>query len=219
MRLRVELQWQALGNPTIKDQDRAPAGKPHLVKAQGTEAEILPTLFGKGYGTYPVRRANFAVSVAMHALAALLLAAMGLMTIHTRSQKIDRSMSVTGLVPYVPPVGSKVTAGGGGGGDAGKLAASRGLLPQAARQQIAAPAVVISNRHPRLAVTPTIVAPDLKLPQTTQAGNPISDLMTPSNGTGVRAGIGSGEGGGVGSGHGEGWGFGLGGGFGGGVFH
>src|SRR5205807_10036865 len=46
-----------------------------------------------------------------------------------------------------------------------------------------------------------------------------SDLMTPSNGTGVRAGIGSGEGGGVGSGHGEGWGFGLGGGFGGGVFH
>src|SRR5436309_4263792 len=53
MRLRVELQWQALGNQTIKDQDRVSAGKPQLVKNSRAEADILPTLFGKGYGTYP----------------------------------------------------------------------------------------------------------------------------------------------------------------------
>ena len=44
---------------------------------------------------------------------------------------------------------------------------------------------------------------DIKLHRTrSQLGDPLSKLMTPSNGVGVGGGIGSGSGGGVGSGHG-----------------
>src|SRR5437588_12182979 len=62
MRLRVELQWQALGN----DSGTAPATP--RIKSSSGETDTMPALFGKGYGTYPVRRANFAVSLALHAM-------------------------------------------------------------------------------------------------------------------------------------------------------
>ena len=217
MRLRVELQWQAMGNPTIKDQDRAPAGKPQLVKSSRTEAEILPTLFGKGYGTYPVRRANFALSLAAHAVAVLVMGIVGWLTIGHGTSKQVTVNRVTLLAPNIEPAGSKTMGGGGGGGDASKLQASFGS-PQVARRQITPPLVAIVNQQPKLAVTPTIVAPDLKLPQTSQTGDPLSALTTPSNGTGIRSGIGSGSGGGVGSGDARGFGPGMDAGFGGGVY-
>jgi len=53
----------------------------------------------------------------------------------------------------------------------------------------------------KLMIEPTVVA-DLKVPANAQLGDPLSKLMTLSNGTGVGGGIGSGDGGGVGSGHG-----------------
>ena len=212
MRLRVELQWQAMGNKVFKDQDVAPAGKPQLV-----ETDILPTLFGKGYGTYPVRRSNFAFSLAAHAMAVLVIGAMGLLVVkHGTVQRVP-SENATMLTTYVPPVGAQSAGGGGGGGDASKLAASHGSLPQTSHQQITPPAVVITNLQPKLSVTPTIVA-DLKVPQTTQVGDPLSRLTTPSNGPGVRSGVGTGSGGGIGSGDGVGIGSGSGAGFGGGVY-
>jgi TonB family protein len=60
---------------------------------------------------------------------------------------------------------------------------------------------VLAPQQSKLQVEPTVVA-DLKIPQTNQMGDPLSKLMTPSNGVGVGGGIGSGDGGGVGSGHG-----------------
>jgi len=77
---------------------------------------------------------------------------------------------------------------------------------------------MVTNEHPKLMAEPTIIAPDLKLPQTNQVGDPLSALMTPSDGRGVGSGIGSGSGGGIGSGSGDGLGPGSGGNFGGGVF-
>ena len=214
MRLRVELQWQAMGNKVIKDQDVAPAGKPQLV-----QTDILPTLFGKGYGTYPVRRSNFVFSLAAHAVAVLVLGAIGLLVVNHGTVQRVSSENATMLTPYVPPVGAEPAGGGGGGGDAGKLRASRGSLPQTARQQITPPTVVITNAQPKLPVTPTIVA-DLKVPQASQVGDPLSNVISasPSNGPGVRSGVGSGSGGGIGSGDGIGVGAGKDAEFGGGVY-
>jgi TonB family protein len=61
--------------------------------------------------------------------------------------------------------------------------------------------VVVQTQKSKLMVEPTVVA-DLKYTPTNQIGDPLSKLMTPSNGVGVGGGIGSGNGGGVGSGHG-----------------
>jgi TonB family protein len=60
---------------------------------------------------------------------------------------------------------------------------------------------VLPQQKSKLMIEPTVVA-DLKVPPNAQLGDPLSKLMTPSNGTGVGGGIGSGSGGGVGSGHG-----------------
>jgi len=89
---------------------------------------------------------------------------------------------------------------GGGGGDASKIKASTGVPPKSAKQQFTPPTVILQQKS-KLMIEPTVVA-DLATPQTTQIGDPLSKLMTPSNGVGVGGGIGSGDGGGVGSGHG-----------------
>jgi len=160
---------------------------------------VLPTLFGAGYGTYQVRPENFVLSVVTHAL----VIALGLLLVHFGYQTVVKppdkaKYDLTEIAPYIPHVGTKA-GGGGGGGDASKLKASAGT-------------------QAKIVMQPTIVA-DLKFPQTTQMGDPLSKLMIPSNGAGVGSGIGSGSGGGLGSGDGRGLGPGTGGNFGGGLFH
>jgi periplasmic protein TonB len=90
-------------------------------------------------------------------------------------------------------------------------------------QQLAPPAMVLRNDHPKLAVEPSVVIPpQMKLADNhmPNLGDPMSKLPSgpPSNGTGSGGGIGSGSGGGVGSGEGPGVGPGRGGGTGGGIF-
>src|SRR5580700_5929335 len=102
------------------------------------------------------------------------------------------------------------------------VAATRGKLPKFSMQQIAPPAVVIRNDHPKLAVEATIVIPpQVQLASNTMPnlGDPMAHAVLPSNGTGAGGGIGEGEGGGVGKGKGPGFGPGEGGGTGGGLFH
>ncbi len=98
--------------------------------------------------------------------------------------------------------------GGGGGGDRDVLQASKGRLPKfSMKPQLAPPAAVIRNLNPKLAVEPTVmVPPDLKVAMNTMPnlGDPKSNAIIPSNGTGSGSGIGSGSGGGVGSGNGRG---------------
>jgi periplasmic protein TonB len=126
-----------------------------------------------------------------------------------------------GDLPVLKP--SKTTSGGGGGGgDRDVLQATKGKLPKFSMQQITPPVVVVRNDHPKLAVDPTIVIPpEVKLAQNNMPnlGDPMSNAVLPSNGTGSGSGIGSGSGGGVGSGKGPGFGPGEGGGTGGGIFH
>lgn len=126
-----------------------------------------------------------------------------------------------GDLPILKP--SKTTSGGGGGGgDRDVLNATKGRLPKFSMQQYTPPTVVVRNEHPKLVMDPTIVIPPqvhmamLNMPN---LGDPTSNGVLPSNGTGSGSGIGSGSGGGVGSGKGPGFGPGEGGGVGGGIFH
>lgn len=205
-----------------------PTTKPQLVRKPAAIAPevAMPTLFGGGPATYPVRPKNFFFSVAAHAAAAVLIIAS---TVFVAKQVTATKQSVTALVSpelsdYQLPIGpsSKTSGGGGGGGDRDKFAASGGRLPKQSLQQLAPPAVVIRNQNPALAVEPTVVVPpNVRIPQPNVAalGDPLAAVGgPPSNGTGSGGGIGTGSGDGVGSGFGPGVGKGSGGGFGGGVF-
>lgn len=160
----------------------------------------MTTLFGGGYGQYQVRPENFLLSVVTHTVAVVVVLWLFHVTIQPQIMPPTTKTSVD-LAEYLPPqhIG-KGGPSGGGGGDASKLKASAGTPPKAAKQQFTPP-VVVQTQKSKLMVEPTVVA-DLKTPPSTQIGDPLSKLMTPSNGTGVGGGIGSGDGGGVGSGHG-----------------
>jgi periplasmic protein TonB len=165
---------------------------------ESTPENVLPSLFGAGYGTYRQRPENFVLSVITHTglLALILLAAHVVVQSKIVPPQVSQPIE---LSDYVMKVG-KGGPSGGGGGDASKLKASAGTPPKPALKQFAPP-VVLQQQQSKLMVEPTVVA-DLKIPQSNQIGDPLSKLMTASNGTGVGGGIGTGDGGGVGSGHG-----------------
>lgn len=206
-RLKTELEWVAAARPL------SAARRPQTAAG----ADFMLSLFGLDSGSYPMRRINFVASLAVHAVAIVLVAVLGIMAFRTQVRKVSEGTMVT-IGDYVPPPGLRNPHGGGGGGDANKIQASQGSFPKTSAEQFTPPTVVIPTEQPKLAMAPTIVAPNLQLPQTKQVGDPLSKLMTPSDGRGVASGIGSGSGGGVGAGNGAGFGIGTGGGFGGGVF-
>jgi periplasmic protein TonB len=181
--------------------------------------DVLPTLFGDGYGIYEVRKGSFVVSFALNTtILALLIWAGSWTATHAPEIKQAVGLSVD-VSPYIMPPSKDVSGGGGGGGSHDVNPASKGALPKFAKTQIAPP-TVLPMESPKLPVTPTVVVPpEIKLPQSGQMGDPLSKVLTtPSNGTGVGGGIGSGSGGGVGSGRGPGVGPGWGGGIGGGAY-
>jgi|SRR5665213_750429 len=123
------------------------------------------------------------------------------------------------LKPYQAPPQKKAAGGGGGGGAREPLPVSKGQAPKPSMKQFTPPMIV--KEQPKLAMTPTIIAPpDTVLPQNNLPnwGDPLAKLSTLSNGQGFGGGMGSGSGGGLGSGKGGGFGPGEGGGVGGGVF-
>jgi len=218
-RLRLELEQEAtaLASASHSSARRLIAIPGRAAKRD--EEPILPTLFGHGYGTYPVHQSSFLASALLHAamIAIILGSSIWLASHH---QELKRQVtSLVGFSDYPLPVSSKKAGGGGGGGDRDRLPASKGTAPRFAREQITPPAIVLRNENPKLAVEPTVVGPpDIKLPQSATLGDPLANLLQPSNGQGSGSGIGSGTGGGVGSGNGVGVGPGRGGGIGGGVY-
>jgi periplasmic protein TonB len=88
---------------------------------------------------------------------------------------------------------------GGGGGNHETLPASRGNLAPAALIQLAPPTVRQPTEMPRLPEPETIeMAPDIKIAQGGQIGDPTSRFLTPSDGPGGPTGIGPGCCGGIG---------------------
>src|SRR6516225_4937151 len=178
------------------------------------------------WGAYDYKQEGAGVSLMVHVV--LIAGLIGLSIITSRGVKLDQkpqnSISIADDMPVDLPMSAKKgpsSGGGGGGGDRDKLEAPKGRLPKTALDQITPPAVVIRNPDPKLAVEPTVVAPDIKLAANLpNLGDPLARMPTlnESNGTGSGGGIGSGSGGGVGSGSGPGVGPGHGGGFGGGAY-
>lgn len=212
LRLRTELEWVASGRPT-SGQDRTAAKNP----APAAEKQMLASLFGISYGAYPVRHANFVASVALHAVAMVLIIGSAFWFAHHVGPHVEPQVRhVIVMSEYIPNGPAHTQAhGGGGAGIADLLPPSTGALPRAADDQKTPPIVVLQNQHPKLTAEPTIIRPDMRVLQNNQLGDPLSALTTPSNGPGVRSGIGTGTGTGVGPGSGPGNGPGSGGGFGG----
>lgn len=181
---------------------------------------VMPTLQGIGYGNYDAQPNNFIFSFLLHIVA---VAGIILSTHFFIENKEEIKRTVISLVDpseIVLPPSATVAGGGGGGGDRSKLDASKGKPPKFDMNQITPPTAVIKNEAPKLAVDQSIaVPPEIRLPTSqTQVGDPLSNVLIASSGTGVSSGIGSGTGGGIGSGTGRGLGPGSGGGTGGGVF-
>ena len=189
---------------------------------QEQKPDILPTLFGEGYGIYGVRRESFVASFLFNILFVAAIVAIGLyVPAHTDEIKKIVTGEAIDISPYIMPDSAKEAGGGGGGGDRDKLEATKGKLPKFAKEQFTPPLVVVRNENPKLTVEPTVVVPpEIRMPQIgTNLGDPLSGVTGPSsNGTGSGGGIGSGSGGGVGSGRGPGVGPGWGGGIGGGAY-
>jgi protein TonB len=194
-RLKLELEWEAAGRSVSADETNQQAVR-GVAAASG---EILPSLFGKSWAGYPVRRINFALSLALHGVMVFLMGA-GFLMVKSYAPRIDPQPFVTvKLEPYFVPLGSHPSSGGGSGGAAERIRASKGMAPPAAREQLTPPIILRNNVQPRLAAAATVIAPpDLSLPRMREIGDPLSALTAPSNGPGVAGGIGGKAGGGVG---------------------
>ncbi len=197
------------------------AAKPVPPGAPNATAEplFLPSLYGMDYSTYGVKRETFLLSFLIHSVGIALLVLSGMFLVNHRQEiKAAVADGAIDISAYLPQAAQE-SGGGGGGGDRDKLKASAGNLPKPALVQFAPPQVMVRNPKPLLPTEPTVVVPpQLSMSQLPQSGDPLSALLTPSNGTGSGGGIGSGSGGGIGSGRGPGVGAGWGGGIGGGPY-
>jgi len=209
-RLQLELEWGAAGRSVSSESEPARHG---VHAAASRPAVVLPSLFGKSWAGYPVRRVNFALSLALHGVMAFLVGA-GFLMVKSYVPRIDpRPVVTVRLEPYQVPAGSHPSSGGGSGGAAERIRASRGAAPPAAREQPTPPIILRNNAQPRLAAAATVIAPpDMAPPKMREIGDPLSALAAPSNGAGVGGGIGGKAGGGVGGDGGPGRGLGSGGG-------
>jgi TonB family protein len=211
-RLRLELEWEAAGRAVS-----AVAGDGLLRAAAqpAASSQTLPSFSGKRWVGYPVRRINFALSLALHVVMAALVGAGFYMVKNTGPWIEPPTIAVTRLEDQVPTacLCARAPHGGGSGGAAQRTPASTGAAPRADREQLTPPIIVRNNLRPRLVAQATVVAPpELNFPRTRQIGDPLSDLTTPSNGPGVGNGMGGRAGGGVGGEGGDGRGPGSGGG-------
>lgn len=198
-RLKLELEWEAAGRAVGSAVD----GR--------QRAEIMPSLLGRRWSGYPVRRGNFALSAALHAIMLLAVGA-GFVAVKNMGPQVDTHWSVTThLEPYVFPVGKDQSHGGGSGGAADKLPASHGAV-RTAREQLAPPVALQTNAETKLPVETAVIAPpELSTMKARQPGDPLSLLARPSNGAGIHGGMGGHDGTGVGTGDGPGMGNGRGG--------
>jgi protein TonB len=171
------------------------------------------------WGLYAPNKKSFYSSTAI--LGAIFALLMITFTNKVVQKKIADTVNLIdpNLKPYEAPPKPKAAGGGGGGGAREITPVSKGKAPKPSMKQFTPPMIV--QEPPKLAMTPTIIAPpDAVIPQNNLPnwGDPLAKLSNLSNGTGFGGGMGSGNGGGLGSGKGGGFGPGEGGGVGGGVF-
>ena len=148
----------------------------------GRTPEVMPTLFGAGYGNYPVQNKTYLYSLLIHMLAAALVIA-ATTYVAKNPEKVQQQLQSINLdlKDYIFNAGD---SGAGGGGSHEKLLPSKGAMPQVSRQQFTPPTVVMRNENPKLPIVPTITAPDIKV-ASLNVGDPLMALTgPPSNGPG-----------------------------------
>jgi protein TonB len=158
-------------------------------------SSLFSMFTGDGAGMYRTRREAFLLSLLGQALI------LGLLTYFTCCI-IGGPPRIAARFPKLDEL-PLVFSGhnGGGGGNRELLPASHGNLPPASLdEQLAPPTVKQPAEMPKLAVPETIVvAPDIKIPQDGQIGDPASRFSAVlSNGPGGPGGVGEGCCGGVG---------------------
>ncbi len=106
---------------------------PQLQTTLGEQHEVMPTLFGDGYGLYEVRKGSFVVSFVLNTAIIALLIWLGSWTA-THAPEIKQVVGLSvDISPYVLPASKTAAGGGGGGGSHDKMPASKGALPKFAK--------------------------------------------------------------------------------------
>jgi len=149
---------------------------------------IFSIISGEANGLYRTKRESFVFSLVGQAVI------LGIVICFTRCVIVS-TPEIAGSLPQfneLPMVFSGRNGGGGGNHDS--LPASHGNLPVAALEQLAPPTVMQPTAMPKLAVQETlVVAPEVKLPQGGQIGDPSSQFVRAlSEGPGGAGGIGLG---------------------------
>lgn len=194
---------------------------PPLRPAIAAAPAFIPTFAGLEITTQS--RWTSLLSFGTHILLVALIALLAIGRWHERQLQKKLVATNVDVQPFMPASPLKdIMGGGGGGGNHDIVEASKGKLPEFSKKQIEPPQILRLD-NPKLPVEPTVVMPQIKLPDAPNMpdlGIPQSpQVALASQGSGSGSGFGSGEGGGIGSGNGNGIGPGSGGGYGGGVYH
>ena len=170
------------------------------------EVATLKSLYG-GKGLYGGHETVAGIgSLLIHVAAVGLLLFAGTLPPVQKAMKDFVPLFAPDLKPLQPK--PKTEESKGGGGSPQKTTETKGELPKVAPKSFVPP--IRPEDDPKLAVNPTIVAPDMPNINSSNYGNPLAGIGIPSAGNGIGSGIGAGKGPGVGPG--------TGGGFGGGAF-
>jgi len=192
----VDLPWYKGIVISIKELVHPPKLPPLEITSKPVKVASLKGLYGGHETTAGIG------SVIAHVAVVGLLLYVGTRPSVQRVVKEFVPLFAPDLKPLQPK--PKIEESKGGGGSPQKTEVTKGELPKVAPKSFVPP--IRPETDPKLAMNPTIMAPDLPNISSNNFGNPLAGLGIPSAGNGIGAGIGSGKGPGVGPGSGGGFG-------------
>jgi protein TonB len=171
---------------TLRPQERA-----MTAATPGPSSPNIFSMFSSENGLYRTKREAFVFSLAGQAAILAVL-------IYLTSRVVSPPITISDFhFKELPLIYSGHNGGGGGNHD--PLPASAGSLPMASLEQFTPPTVMHPTAMPKLPMPQSVeVAPELKLPQGGQIGDPLSKYTVLSDGSGGPTGISLGCCGGVG---------------------
>jgi protein TonB len=192
----IELPWYKGAFQGIKELINPPKLPPLEVTSKPVDLPSLKGLYGGHETTAGLS------SVVVHVAVVALLLFVGSLKPVQKAVKEFVPIFAPDLKPLQPK--PKPEQSKGGGGSPQKTEVTKGELPKVAPKSFVPPIRTVED--PKLALTPTIIAPDLPNINAPNYGDPLGRLGIPSAGNGIGTGIGSGRGPGVGPGSGGGFG-------------
>ena len=192
----IELPWYKGIVLSVKELINPPKLPPLEVTSKPVKLASLKGLYGGHETTAGLS------SVILHVAAVALLLFVGTLKPVQNAMKEFVPLFAPDLKPLQPK--PKPEQSKGGGGSPQKTEVTKGELPKVAPKSFVPPIRTVED--PKLALTPTIIAPDLPNINAPNYGDPLGRLGIPSAGNGIGTGIGSGRGPGVGPGSGGGFG-------------